>query len=96
MPDSNGALTNEERKKIENWMNEKGKTHKCPVCDKNEWAVGAHLLQASIYTPETTILGGPSYPLAFIVCINCAYTRKFMAVEIGLVKKNSDNGGERE
>jgi len=94
MPLNNGQLTTKERSKFATWLNEKGKSHKCPVCGENDWAIGAHLLQVPIYIPNIVTMGGASYPLAFIVCNNCAYTRKFMALEIGLIEKNGEVGEE--
>jgi hypothetical protein len=39
-----------------------------------------------IHSGKSFIIGGGAeYPMAFIVCENCAYVREFMAVPIGLV-----------
>ena len=97
MSNNDGKLTTEERKKFATWLNERGKSHKCPVCERSDWGIGEHLLQGLIYLPNGNVsIGGPNYPQAFIVCNNCAYTRTFMAVQIGLIKNNGEEGEEGE
>lgn len=91
MPDQNGQLTEEETQKFLDWINEKSVDHTCPVCKKNSWSAGSHLLNGMVHTGGALVVGGPAYPAAFIVCKNCAYTRQFMAVPIGLMKTEDES-----
>ena len=97
MSNNDGRLTDKERDKFVAWLNGKGKSHKCPVCEENDWGIGPNFIQGLIYHPNGGVsIGGPSYPQAFIVCNNCAYTRTFMAVQIGLVENEGEEGEEDE
>ena len=83
MPDANGKLSEDERKRIADWLNAKGKNHVCPVCQTNNWTVGGVLLNAMTFTPGAALsVGGATFPMAFITCVNCNYNRTFMALPI--------------
>jgi hypothetical protein len=84
MPGKDGKLTQGERDKLFAWVNAKGKNHQCPVCLTNKWAFGEHLLHGQIYHGGNMVVGGANYPMAFMVCSNCAHVRTFMAVPIGI------------
>lgn len=86
MPDQNGQLNKEEKQKITAWLDEKGVNHSCPVCTKNKWTLGDHLISGMVHTGSGVSIGGAAYPTAFLVCTNCAYTRHFMAVPMGLLE----------
>jgi len=90
MPDQNGKLTPEEKQKFVAWLNAKTKSHQCPVCDTNGWTVADHLIDARPHTGGGLVVGGTTYPSAILVCNNCAYTRQFMAVPIGLLSSPDD------
>lgn len=92
MPDKNGILTGEERQKIVAWLNEKGVEHSCPFCNQNNWSIGDHLLSGMIHSGGGLVIGGASYPSVFTVCNNCAYTRQFMAVPIGILPAQTPEG----
>jgi len=83
-PWCNTALSPEERATAVAWINEKTKNDTCPVCGTNSWALGEHLLQGTAFRPGGVFLGGPFYPQVFIVCLNCGYTRQFIASHIGI------------
>lgn len=93
MPDPNGKLTQADKAKFVAWMNDKAKHHQCPVCATNAWTIGDDLINAMPYTGAGFVIGGPSYPLAFLVCNNCAYTRHFMAVPIGILPASEEKEG---
>ncbi|WP_269581217.1 hypothetical protein [Roseibium sp. Sym1] len=80
-------LSSQDKERVITWLNQKGKNHICPVCGENNWVVGDHLLNGMAFSGGKMILGGPSYPMVFILCSNCAYTRQFMAKPIGLVNE---------
>lgn len=85
MPGPDGLLTAEEQQKIADWVNQKGKSHACPVCLENSWSVIPHLINGQILMPGgALVLGGQSYPFAMVACNNCFHARHFMAVPLGL------------
>lgn len=84
MPGSDGKLTQAERDRFVAWLNSRQKNHQCEVCNSNDWQIGEHLLHGQVFTGGGLVIGGASYPQAFIVCGNCAHIRLFMAVPIGL------------
>lgn len=89
------ALTKDDRNRIVAWLTERQKNGHCPVCNTNKWTVGAHLLHGQVVSPNGGIMiGGATYPQAFVVCDHCAYVRTFMAVPIGLdfLKREDANG----
>lgn len=91
-----GALSQEEKQKFLNWLNEKGRMNpSCPVCGTNNWGVGDHIVQSLPFTPNGLVLGGTSYPSALLVCNNCAFTRSFMAVPIGLMPTPPKEGEKK-
>ncbi len=95
MPDSGGKLTPEEKQKIIAWMNERGKSHTCPVCQENNWTVGDHLLSGMVYQGGNLLVGGTHYPQFFVTCNNCFYTRQFMAVTVlEMAKTATEEEGE--
>lgn len=85
MPDKNGKLTEADQKKAVDWLNSKTKFHNCPSCGENNWTVGPELLNFMPYTGGGLVIGGPTYPVAFIVCNSCAYIKQYMAIPMGII-----------
>lgn len=75
MSNNDGMLTDEQHDAFKRWLDEKSKSHKCPICENNDWTIGPNFIQGRTF-------GELSYPQVFIICNNCAYTRTFMAVKI--------------
>lgn len=94
MPDKNGILTADDKDRAIAWLNDKSFRHECPVCNQNHWSIGEHLINAMPFTGTNLIIGGPSYPMMFVVCNNCAHVRHFMAIPVGLMSEES--GGENK
>ncbi|TVQ35314.1 MAG: hypothetical protein EA356_08050 [Geminicoccaceae bacterium] len=88
MPDQTGRLSAEDRKLILNWLQSKGKNHDCPVCSSNKWMIGDHLIAGRIHALDPHAIARENYPQVVLVCTNCAHTRYFMAVPMGLVLAN--------
>lgn len=89
MPDSEGKLTPSEKSLLATWLNTRaagpGANSACPVCGTNNWVLGDHLLNAMVFHPGgAMVIGGPTYPMAFIACSNCQHVRTFMALPIGI------------
>jgi hypothetical protein len=84
--DDKFKLSKEQRDKIADSLTEKGARLACPACGTNQWLVGEHLLRADLFSSEGTFLGGPSYPLAFVVCQNCFFVRTHLAIALGVIE----------
>ncbi|MGR3315543.1 hypothetical protein [Roseovarius indicus] len=97
MTEEKEKLSKEQLETFAGWLKEKGIGHRCPVCNSNDWTLGDRLIRSEFFTPNVTTLGGPSMPMAFMLCNNCMYVRQFAAIPIGLVKaekQEEDPGGE--
>jgi hypothetical protein len=84
MPGPDGTLTSTEQEQFRRWLNDRQRNHNCEVCGFNDWGIGEHLLHGQVFTGGGLVIGGATYPQAFIVCRNCAHVRLFMAVPIGI------------
>lgn len=88
MTEDQTALTVDQRQKLADWINRHSKNAHCPVCMSVNWAVGEHLISGNVCSPAGGLmLGGISYPQAFVVCQTCSYVRHFMAMPIGLLNQ---------
>lgn len=92
MPEENGKLTQKDKTKIADWLNNKSKFHNCPSCGSNAWTLGDDLLNLMVYSGGNLVLGGPTYPVAFLVCNTCAYVRQYMAVPMGIISTSPSEG----
>ena len=81
----NSPLTPEQIQKISEWLATKSRNPTCPVCMTNQWTIGPHLLSGMIFSGGGLVIGGPSYPMVFMICNNCAYVRHFMAIPMGVI-----------
>ena len=90
MAEDRGKLSEEQKTKIVSWLNQKVKNHNCPACGTNSWAIGDHLLSNNPFMGGMLVVGGATYPTAFLVCNNCAYIRQFMAVPMGLLPESGN------
>ena len=94
MADQQEALTQAQRDSIARWLTEKGALGSCSACGKSSWFVAEHLLHGQIFSNGNVILGGTAYPLAMIVCSNCAHSRMHLAVPMGILPAEADIGGK--
>ena len=79
-----GQLTKQQKIKVDDWFNKKGRDHLCPICGEKNWITGDHFLTSNVFHEGTVRIDGVAHPQVFIVCGNCAFTRQFMAVPMGL------------
>lgn len=92
MPDQQGKLTGPELEKIAKWLQDKARgDQSCPVCRTNAWAIAEQLVNGMpFYGGGSLIVGGPAYPIAMLVCQNCAHVRPFMAVPmLGMIEQSA-------
>lgn len=93
-----------DKKKFLTWLQSQWVGPKnCPICQKNQWAIGDAVGEIREYNKEGFILGGPnssSYPNICVVCTTCGYTMLINAIVSGFVvmeeptetKKEDQNG----
>jgi len=88
MPGSDGLMTAEENARALAWLNEKTTNFQCPVCNTNQWSIGTHIIAEQIHRGGNVLIGGAIYPMVFVTCSNCAYTRHFNAIQMGVIPKD--------
>ncbi len=88
MPDKDGLLTNEERKKVSDWLAKypASPSQACPICANAEWMLAERIVQPVNLGPGMGMqLGGAAgYPQVMLIS-PCGYTRYVNAVLIGLL-----------
>ena len=93
MPDNPGLLTDDQKRRIVEWLKQRGAPKHCAACGQNNWNLGAHLVVPSTWMGGGISLGGPSYPLAMLICRNCSHTVLFNAVIMGIVEQMKEETG---
>lgn len=83
MPDSDGNLTEEEKKRVVEWLKERWPGGRCPICDRSDLAIEEGMARLPVLKPGF-IAGGPYYPLVVVHCQYCANEIYFNAVSIGI------------
>jgi hypothetical protein len=78
-------MTQQQANKLTQWLQSKGVRGACSACGKNNWAPGG-IVSAPEFTGHAIAIGGPSVPMAQLVCGNCGHVMLFAAVPIGLVQ----------
>jgi hypothetical protein len=88
---NNNSLSKNQQEKALKWLNEKWKKDaSCEVCGEKNWQLVGDMVSPLIMSGNNINLGGNSYPSVSLVCKNCANTKYFNAVVMGLV------GGEKK
>ena len=85
MPDAQGKLSQEEKDRAIKWLGERAKPPPCPFCGSGNWTLAEHTVNVPIYTPNTMMLGGPSYPCVMLVSEPCGHSVLFNAVVMGVI-----------
>jgi hypothetical protein len=88
MPDINGALSDDERRRIADWLNAKNGPYPCPVCNSRNWTVAPHAVGPSVVNGAGIGLGAYPYPFVPIVS-DCGYTFFMNLVVIGIYPRGS-------
>ena len=90
MPDKDGKLTDEDRKKVNDWLAKFPEwiNGTCPICGSKQWMLAEHLVQPVTLGPSEGLqLGGIGYPQIMLVSNPCGYTRMLNAVIIGVLQE---------
>lgn len=84
MPDTSGTLTQSEQDAVVKWLQTKATIlGKCEACGNDKWTLSTHIVAPPIFSGGL-ILGGTAYPQVMLNCTNCAHTRFFNAVIMGI------------
>jgi hypothetical protein len=81
------GLSQEEKQKIVEWLKAKAgeKARPCPICGHTEWAIADEaVIPVRLEKKKIMLGGGPIYPLAMLVCMNCGNTQFLNLVLAGL------------
>lgn len=82
------SLSEAERQRIAEVLEEKGATAPCPRCGKRNFAVLEGYFLHSLNTLGGTFnLGGPSIPVAVIACSNCGFLSEHALGALGLLPR---------
>jgi hypothetical protein len=84
MPDNSGALTPEEKQKVNAWFQQNWHLTSCPISGHQNWVLGDHIVQPVTHAGGV-VIGGVSYPQIMVICGGCGYTVYMNAVIAGVV-----------
>lgn len=89
--DPHGLLTEEDKKKILAWFQEKFSTQirgfpKCEMCGTNQWNLEMHTVTPMIFGKQLQ-LGGVAYPQVMLSCAHCGNIKFFSAIRMGVTKQ---------
>ncbi len=77
-------LDDERRARLESWLQEKGVRRDCIACGSETWRVGDVVAPPPTPSGGGTVVGGPSFPLAQIICEHCGFVMHFSTVTAGI------------
>lgn len=82
----------EKQDKAINWINSKWTVKTCEVCQHNVWEVSDFIIVSPRFEGGGISLGGQVAPHIMVTCKNCANTKFFNAVMMGIVEGVKNNG----
>lgn len=84
MPDENGELTDEDKKKLNQWMEHKN--IRCPVCEGTNWSVTPQLV-APVPVDKALEAGheGKTQAALLATCTSCASILSLNANTVGII-----------
>ena len=91
MPPDKHKLTDEERRKADQWLKSHRKdSFSCPVCGQTNFQLQTTLGIVPLFGGGATVLGS-GYPVVVMVCGNCAHMLFFNAIIAGLVPAEEED-----
>lgn len=97
MPDLQGKLSDDEKRKIIDWLSAHWKTTNCPFHGPTVWEIGdATGTQPFAGTGGGTqgsgvVIGGPTYPLVLLTCATCGFAIHINLIKVGIVTMRPDD-----
>lgn len=87
MPSNDGRLTAQDKQNVANWLNRHGFSVRggCPVCNDSKWIIGDHVVSPMLFTGDSVMIGGGSYPQVMVISQTCGYTLYLNAILCGVV-----------
>jgi predicted nucleic-acid-binding Zn-ribbon protein len=85
MPDNQGRLSQEEKRKAQAWLQQNWKNWVCPYSGHRNWELGDIVVQGTPFIGGGLSVGGPVYPLLVITCSGCGNTVFINAIKAGIV-----------
>lgn len=79
----NVPLSEVQKEKLRNWLNDKDANPRCVSCGAEEWGVG-EIVSAPILDLDGDPQDDSHVPMVQLVCTNCSYLMLYAAVPIGL------------
>lgn len=83
-------LTPEEKRRFVEWLNIRS-IKSCPMCKSSKWGIADHLVAPPPFAGPGEVPADMAYPMAMLVCGNCAYTAFFNAAVVGLLRDRKDD-----
>jgi len=77
------ALTDDQRRQFQQWLNEKGVKTNCPACGARRWATG-DIVAPPVRVGRKLKVGGDHVPLVQLICGHCGHVMHFAAKIAGL------------
>ena len=77
-------MTGAQKTKFMSWLQSRDVRPECIACGASEWEPG-EIISGAVHTPGALTIGGPTVPMAQLVCRHCAAVLLFAAVPIGLL-----------
>src|SRR2546430_7505413 len=84
--DASGNLDTEKTKRPLGCLNRQWTNQACPFHGPTKWEVG-QVIMTLPYSGGGVIVGGPTYPLLVVTCVNCGYTVLVNAIVAGVVPR---------
>jgi len=83
-------LSEEDKKKIVQKLQEKGVRASCPMCGHNNFTIADGYFNHSIQNQIKSglVIGGPSIPTIAIICMNCGFTSEHALGVLGLLPQS--------
>lgn len=82
------VLSDEEKQKFSNWINERLRDAVCPICKHDKWQLIENIAALPCGSKTGFDMRG-HFPLLIAICEKCAYVMPFSAVQVGIVERDT-------
>lgn len=91
-PNINTKLSEKQKQKIIDWLNQKGASNPCPSCGHRQKTIHDELITYQSFSLNgNMMLGGPQTPVALVFCNNCLHVEHYFAVPMGIIEPSVIN-----
>lgn len=87
MPGNDGKMSIKEKELVAAWLNRHGFAARggCPVCNDHKWVIGDHVVTPLMFSGDSVMIGGGTYPQVMVISQTCGYTFYVNAILCGIV-----------